>query len=282
MKNLKNKSQIFITIVFLGFVVWWASFQHVVTAQGKSVEWFGGTYGLMALLGALIGLSASRKWGGYKTTLGRSLLFFSLGLLAQEAGQLIYTYYAYGAKIQIPYPSWGDVAYFGSVLLYIYAAWLLAKIAGVKFSIKNTKYKFIAIIVPAALLITSYTVLLHNHQYDTSKPITVFLDFGYPMGQAIYIAIAITAYLISRKMLGGLMKAGILFIILALFIQYVSDSTFIYQSSRGTYLAGRYDDLFYLIAYFTMASAMIKFHSIYTGLRTRQTKIAKDTVSGVS
>jgi hypothetical protein len=222
----------------------------------------------MALVGAIIGFLAAKKWGGFKTVLGKALTFFSLGLLAQEAGQIIYTYYIYGAKIQIPYPSWGDAAYFGSVLLYITAAFFLSKAAGAKFSLKNTRYKAVAVIVPAALLATSYWVLLNNHQYDTSHPLTVFLDFGYPMGQAVYISIAITAYLLSRKLLGGVMRKGIVLVILALFVQYIADFMFIYQSSRGTWLTGRLDDLLYFIAYFVMATAMIQFYRIYKSLST--------------
>src|SRR6185503_10105356 len=167
MKLYKNKLQIFVTIAFLGFLAWWISFQSVVTQQGTSVKWFSGTDGLVALAGAIIGYTAARKWGGFKTVLGKSLMFFSIGLFAQEAGQLIYTYYVYGANIQIPYPSWGDVAYFGSTLSYIAGAYYLSKAAGVKFSLKSTKYKAIAFIVPVVLLAASYGILLHNHQYDT-------------------------------------------------------------------------------------------------------------------
>src|SRR5438105_2602672 len=128
---LKNKTQLLLTAVFLAYVIWWASFQSVVTDQGVSVQRFGATYGVVALLGAVFGFLAARKWGGFKTIMGRSLMLFSLSLLFQEAGQIIYTYYIYGAKIQIPYPSWGDLAYFGSVLIYIYATVLLAKAMGV-------------------------------------------------------------------------------------------------------------------------------------------------------
>lgn len=270
---MKNKAQILLTLIFAGFVAWWISFQHVVNNQGLAVQWFGGTYGVVALIGALIGFTAARKWGGFRTVLGRALIFFSLGLLAQEAGQLIYTYYIYGAKIQIPYPSWGDVAYFGSVLLYICAVYFLTKLTGVKFSLKRIRYKAIAVIVPVAMLVAAYGVLLHNHHYDTSHPLTVFLDFGYPMGQAIYMSMAITAYLLSRKLLGGVMRGGIVLIILALFIQYASDANFIYENSRGTYLAGKYADLLYLVAYFAMATAMLRFHSIYRQLNRGKTTV---------
>ncbi len=269
MSVTKNKLQILVTLIFLGFVTWWASFQHVVAKQGLAVQWYGGTYGVVALIGAVIGFSTAKKWGGHRTVLGKALMFFSLSLLAQEAGQLIYTYYIYGAKIQIPYPSWGDAAYFGSVLLYIWAAIFLAKAVGVKFSLKKRlSYKITAAVLPLILLVVSYAILLHHHQYNTSKPLTVFLDAGYPIGEALYISIATVAYLLSRKMLGGIMRSGILLIILALLIQYISDFNFVYQSSRGTYLSGKYADLLYLIAYFAMTSALIRFRTIYHRLRT--------------
>jgi hypothetical protein len=276
---MKNKLQILVTVIFLGFVVWWASFQHVVKDQGVSVQWFGATYGAIALIGSIIGFVAAHKWGGFKTVLGKALTFFSLGLLAQEAGQLIYAYYIYGAKIQIPFPSWGDAAYFGSVILYIIAAFYLAHASGVKFSLKSVKYKLIAVAVPIALLALSFFMFLYHHELDTSNPVAVFLTFGYPLGQALYISIAITAYLLSIKLLGGLMKWGILLVILALFIQYVADFTFIYLSNRGTWLTGEYNDLMYLVSYFALATAMIKFISIHKKLRSNL-QAASDTPVG--
>lgn len=269
MSLLKNKLQILVTIIFLGYLAWWASFQHVVNNQGLSVQWFGGTYGLVALIGAVIGFRTAHKWGGFKTVLGRALTLFSLGLLAQEAGQLIYTYYIYDSKIQIPYPSWGDAAYFGSVLLYIAAAASLAKIAGIKFSLRSDKYKAVAFVVPIVLLAVSFWVFLYHHEYNTSQPLTVFLDFGYPMGQAVYIALALTAFILSRKVLGGVMRSAITLTILALTIQYISDFVFVYQSSRGTYLAGKMADLLYLIAYFAMTTTIIRFSTTYANLKVK-------------
>lgn len=276
MNLIKNKVQILLTLVFLIYVGWWFSFQSVVEGQGLSVQRFGATYGVVALIGAVVGFTASRKWGGFKTVIGRALMFYALGLLAQEAGQIIYTYYIYGAKIQIPYPSWGDLAYFGSVLLYIYATVLLAKAVGVRFSLKKTSYKIVALVVFAVILTTSYWVFLHNHDYDWGKPLTAFLDFGYPMGQAIYISLAVTAYLLSRKMLGGVMRAGILIVILALTIQYIADFTFLYQSSRGTWLTGRWNDLTYLVAYFVMSTAMVKFLLTYRDLKSKTKPTSED------
>jgi hypothetical protein len=266
MNILKNKLQLLVTLLFVGFIGWWISFQHIVDKQGSSVNWFENTYGLVALIGSIIGFFAMKKWGGSKTVLGKSLMFFALGLFAQEAGQLVSSYYTQIAKEQLPYPSFGDVAYFGSVLLYICAAIFLTKMAGVKFSLRQRGYKVVAVAIPLILLVFSYAVLLHGHQYDTTKPLTVFLDAGYPIGQACYISIAIVAYLLSRKLMGGIMKAGFILVIVALLAQYVSDFTFIYESHRNAYVPGKFDDLLYLIAYYVMTLAMIKFLGIYKGL----------------
>jgi len=267
MNLLKNKLQVFVTLTFLGFVIWWLSFQHVVDKQGLSVQWFSGTYGILAFIGAIIGFCTAKKWGGFKTVLGKALMFFSLGLLAQEAGQLITAYYIYVSKIQIPYPSLGDIAYFASTLFYLSGAIFLTKAVGVKFSFRMARYKVIAPLVPVVLLSISYWLLLHHHQYNWHQPLTVFLDLGYPLGDACYISLAVVAYLLSRKMLGGIMRKGILVLIFALLLQYIADFTFLYQSNRGTYLSGKYDDLFYLIAYFVTTLAMVKFYSTYQSLR---------------
>lgn len=269
MKIQKNKLLISVSLIFLGFVVWWISFQAVVEAQGSSVNWFENTYGLIALVGAIVGFVAMKRWGGRKTVLGKALLFFSLGLLAQEAGQLISSYYTQIAKTDLPYPSLGDVAYFGSVLLYIAAALHLTKISGAKFAFRQTKYRIIAVLVPVVLLSISYVVLLKGYQLDTAHPLTVILDLGYPLGQAIYISIAIVAYLLSAKQLGGVMKAGILTVIFALCVQYLSDFRFIYQVHHDQYVPGRLADLLYLLSYFLMSVALIKFLSIHYGLSAK-------------
>jgi len=272
-KQLKDKLQIFITIVFAGFLIWWASFQHVVRDAGVSVQWFGGTYGVMALMGSIIGIIAARKWGGFRSTLGRALMFFSLALFAQEAGQLISTYYVYGQHLSaLPYPSWGDVAYFGSTLFYICGGVFMAKAVGVKFSLQSNKYKVVAFMVPAALLAASYWVFLNHHQYNWHSPITVFLDAGYPLGDAIYISMAIIAYLLSVRMLGGIMRTGILILMIALVAQYSADWTFLYQTSRNIAVVGQYFDLLYLMTYFIAATAMIKFLRTYKGLSAKTAK----------
>ena len=59
---------------------------------------------------------------------------------------------------------------------------------------------------------------------------------------------------------------------LGLCIQYASDFTFLYQSSRATFVAGNFDDLLYFTAYFVTATAMISFLKTYVSLQNKSGK----------
>ncbi len=115
--------------LFSGLSVWWLVLHFVMHDPSDfSKELFSGFYGVMALCGAFIGIRAAKAWGLQKSVMGRSLLFFAAGLFAQEVGQITYSLYTLLLNKEIPYPSIGDIGYFGSVLLYIYAVYLLGKV----------------------------------------------------------------------------------------------------------------------------------------------------------
>ncbi len=257
-------------LIFLGFTAWWAllHFGHQPNTN-HILDWFAGTYGVLALLGGIWGLSISSKWGGYKSVLGRAILMLSLGLLAQEFGQLAYAYYAIVKHIEVPYPSIGDIGFFGSVLFYIYATYLLAHASGAKMSLKSLGNKLIVLVVPAAILLTSYHLFLKGYEFDWSQPVATILDFGYPFGQAIYISTAILAYFLSRKLLGGIMRPKILLLLFALCTQYAADFNFLYQSSHGTWTTATYGDYLYAFSYLIMTLAILNLGRAYAQIRSQ-------------
>ena len=103
----------------------------------------------------------------------------------------------------------------------------------------------------------SYTLFLRSYEFDWSQPLKVFLDFGYPLGQACYVSVAILTLLLSRKILGGMMRGPILAILIALIVQYASDFNFLYQANQGTWFVGGYGDELYAISYFLMSIALM-------------------------
>jgi len=259
LERIRNDNLIKITcLIFLFFTSWWVILQFPTPFHQNLNKFFGGLYGMMALFGAYWGYSISKSWGGVRSLMGKTILMFSVGLLAQEFGQLVYFYYIFFHNIQAPYPSIGDLGYFGSIPLYIAGVLFLAKASGVKVSLQSLRHKLLAIIIPLAILFASYVIFLNGYKIDVSHPLTTILDFGYPLGEAIYISLALLTYLLSRKILGGVMKKRILFILFALFVQYLSDFTFLYQAQKETWVAGGANDFLYLTAYFIMTVALLE------------------------
>lgn len=255
--------------IFLVFSAWWVYLQFL-PKETDLHKIFGESYGILALVGATFGIIFSKRWGGLKTVLGKALIMFSIGLLAQEFGQIAYAYYIYYLHIDIPYPSIGDIGFFGTIPFYIYGAYLLAKASGVKISLGSFKNRLQAILIPIGMLFIGYFLFLRGYEFDFSNPVKIFLDFGYPLGQAVYISIGLLTYLLSRDILGGLMKNRILFFILAFGAQFLADYIFLYFQSQ--YYNGSFIDYMYLISYFLMTMALIHMESTFLKLKHEDSK----------
>lgn len=243
-------------LFFVIFSLWWV-YIFLGGIQGTyQNDLFGFVYGGFSVWGGIIGLFISTKWGGIKSLIGRAIISLSAGLLLQGFGQYSFWYLNSIAKIEVPYPAIPDIGFFGTIPFYIYAAYLLAKSSGAKISLKSYKNRLQAIVVPGAMLSVAYFLFLQGYEFDWDYPLNIFLDFGYPMGQAIYISIAILTYSLTRKMLGGIMRFPILFLIFAFLIQFLSDYT--YVLFKEEYFPGSFIDYLYLLAYFIMSLGLIQ------------------------
>jgi len=262
---LKNKFTQFSILLFLLLSVWWLYIFIWGIKETYINDAFGFVYGGFSLLGGITGLVVSGRWGGLKSTIGKPIICLSLGLLLQGFGQYSFWYLNSILKIEIPYPSIPDIGFFGTIPFYIYAAYLLAKSSGAKISLQSFHNRLQAILIPLIMLIVAYFLFLQGYEFDWNSPLTIFLDFGYPMGQAIYISIAILTYSLTRKMLGGVMKFPILFLILAFFVQFFSDYT--YVLFKEIYFPGSFIDYLYLLSYFIMALGLMQFKIVADKLK---------------
>ena len=247
-----------IFILFIAITGWYL-YIHSFDLSGteRLRQAWGSAYQIMALFGCLIGFAASKKWDGYKSLIGKAVMFFSIGLLLQSFGQSVDSYYNYFKNEAIPYPSLGDVGFMSSVIAYIAGAFLLLKATGFQVSAKSLRKRMTAIVIPLAVLVTSYLFFLHGYVFDWSNPIKVILDFAYPLGQATYISIVLIAYMTSFNYNLGAMKKPLLFLLIALAFQYFADFTFLYQANAGTWYVGGANDFLYFSSYFLMALALL-------------------------
>jgi hypothetical protein len=263
----RNPASEFAVFIFLALFGWWFTLHFLTPDAGPGSDAFllwGASYQVIAWYGAIIGFYIARRWGGIRSYVGRAITAFALGLLFQSFGQTAYTWYIYVLKIPIPYPSVGDIGFFGSIPFYFYGAYMLAKASGAKVSIRSWGSKISVFLIPIALLAFSYYIFLQGYEVDPTQPLKTVLDFGYPLGQALYVSMAIIAFVLSRNLLGGMMRWPVLLFIIALVAQYFCDSTFLYEAANGAYYPANINDLMYCISYTFMAVSIAYIGAMFT------------------
>jgi hypothetical protein len=270
LKELFNKDRraeiAFVLLIII--TIWWVLLNPFDESVFRDIKYiWGSSYQIIALWGAVSGFFVSTYWGGYRSVLGRSILAFSFGLLFQVFGQTVYSYYNLFAQIEAPYPSLGDVGFFGSIPLYIYGSLLLAKASGVSVTLKAFDKKIQAFFIPFLALALSYGVFLNDYEFDFTQPLKIFLDFGYPLGQAIYVSVAILTLSLSRNILGGMLKRPILLFLSALIFQYICDYNFLYEANRGIWFVGGYGDYLYAISYFLMTTSILYIGATFSKIK---------------
>ncbi len=268
--TFKNKFLYIPFFILVVLSIWWIYIYSLGTSSTEYIrQIWAAIYQVMAIYGGIVGLIISRRWGGYKSVIGKSIIFFSIGLFFQSFGQSVYSYFIFKG-IPTPYPSIGDIGFFGSVICYIIAVYYLAKISGLKYNFKSLGGKLITLLIPIGMLVFSYFFFLNGYEFDWSNKLKIFLDFGYPFGQALYVSLAIIALLMCQKSLGGIMKKPILFLVFALIFQYFSDFMFLCQANRGTWYVGGINDYMYFVSYFIMTLGLIYIGGIFTKIQNTQ------------
>ncbi len=246
--------------LYLFFILFWICEREL---KLWSSDIYTYVYFLLPLYGGYVGLQTAKLWGGSKSAVGKAILGFALGLLLQVFGQLCYAYYLLFVGKDVPYPSIGDLGFFGSIFCYIYAVYQLAQASGSRFSLKSISYKLISLFLPFVLLAISYVVFINGQVLDTTNLVKLILDLGYPLGQSVYISLALLALILSGKYLGGMLKLAVLIILFGLITQYIADFMFLYEASRGIWEAGQINDLVYLTAYFLTALGIAQFYKAF-------------------
>jgi hypothetical protein len=284
MPNAKN-SFAFLTYtfgfyVFLFFLYFWVLLAFIRPQLGSYLnvyDYYTYTYGLVALLVSIPGFYASCTYGFTRSILGKSLLLFSLALLFQFFGQLTFAYYSFYLGIDNPYPSLMEVFYFGSLPIYILAIWYLARSTGTLGSVRVFKRNWVpAILIPFIMVCLAYYLFIYGYDYSDTTPLIVFLDFGYPLLQAIQVSLAVVTYLVSAKILGGVLKKPILLTIAALVVQYIADVVYTVRTFNETWQSAGVSDLLYLISYFMMGFALYHYLVSYYKLKSTSLKTTNE------
>lgn len=262
MFNILKKSWLtyFIIVAYLAILVWYLSIRSSGSENNYLFNW---SYGLIALVSALYSWRiATKYWGGLKSTMGKLIILLGVGLFSQWIGLQIWTYYNVIAKVEVPYPSLADIGYFGLVPAYVFAALMLSKVTGVRFSLRSLRGKLIILAIPVASLAAAFFLFVRNVGFEDSTPLRIFFDLAYPIGEIIPAAIALVILLLTTNIMGGRMRPRVLMLILAFSVQFFTEYFFLYQSGQGTYINGGAADLLYATSYAVMGLSLVSLSKI--------------------
>ncbi|CAN5179861.1 hypothetical protein BH11PAT1_BH11PAT1_5480 [soil metagenome] len=257
----KNKLTYLLLGYYILLVIWWMKIFFTGEKETGENFFYGFAYAIIALIGGVNGLWISRRWGGFKSQIGKGISFLSLGLLGICFGQFVWSYYNFVLHVEVPYPSLADVGYFSIIPFYSLGMYYFAMASGAKSSLQKLQGKLITLLIPLVLLIITYLILLKNVTPDFSNPIKLFLDYGSPFGEAIAISIGILAFLLSRNTLGGSMRSRILFVIFALIFEFATGMTFLFQAGTGQYYNAGPVDLMWTTSFTIMSLGLIAFRN---------------------
>lgn len=256
--SIFNKKLFYILLIFYFILLgWWIRIYLSGLTDTSENYLFGFVYSFIALVGGIYGLRVSKRWGGYKSLVGRGIMFFSLGLIGEWFGQTTWSYYNIIARVEVPYPSIADIGYFSIIPFYALGMYSFLKAAGGRITLKTIKGKVLAFLLPLVMVGISYILFLKEVSIDFSQPLRTFLDLGYPLGEAITISIALLTYSLSKGVLGGIMKSRVLYLVFALFVQYITDYLFLHKAAAGTYYNAGPVDMMYATSFLIMAIGLI-------------------------
>lgn len=257
-RNTYSKNIVFVSVLYITFLGWWIYLHFFEQYENKNLlRIWSSLYPIITLYGGLMGLWIAKQWGGIKSVVGRAIGSFSIGLFLQLFGQISYSYYIYALNKDIIFPSVADIGFFGSIIFYIYGVLMLAKASNINFLAISFKKKTMLVVVPLVLILLSYNLFLKNYNFVNENLLNVFLNFGYPIFQIVYISLAVVTFSLSQYALGGKMRRPILIFIFALLLQYISDFAYLYQVTNSSWSAGNLDDLLYCSSYFIMSLGLI-------------------------
>lgn len=218
---------------------------------------------LLSITGAYISFKRMRDWGGYRSKVGKVLLFYGLGFLAWTIGTIIWAYYYFFLDNTMPYPSWADLAY-----VLINPCWIIGlSLFGYITALKNQQYqikqKLYFFFIPICMaLVTFYLIFILGHDSDISNEsgLKLFLDFYYTGGDIVQLVVLMLVSGTAFNYLGERLRLPFILIVSSLLVSYVGDSLYTYSTSVGTYLNGDITDFLFTLLLFLVSLGAYTLH----------------------
>ena len=227
---------------------------------GPRVSSFVGDVGavLAAWAAALACFAAARRGPsglGRAWTMSMRRAWWLLGLsaFAWGAGGAVWTWYQFGLAIEVPSPSWADVAYLSAVPLA--AAGVLAFPTAPVLAAARLRTLLDGLLIAACLLAVSWGTIGDVVYHATDFTVTErAVGLAYPLGDIVTGTIALAVLARSR----GRGVVPLTLIAMAVLALAVADSTFLYLTQRDLYGNGNVLDTGWVVGYLLLMLSALR------------------------
>ncbi len=263
------KKYIGIILLQLIVAVWWLYLQMIPTHTSAWNYWFNGAYGLVFLFGGLTGLSAIPRLGGLKSTVGKGLLYTSMGLLFYGIGQFFWLWYNLTGK-EVPYPSIADLFFVLLMPLLLLGVWHITLL----FTPRIKPLRIFEFILLTIIILTLTMIFVNRPDIGTDLDLlTNMLNIYYPFADAVIFSVSIVAL----RVVGGRFNVIVLFISAGALLHACADILFTHSTTVGTYWNGDLSDLLFSLGGFAVSIGIITLISLFS---TTGSNAAPATKSG--
>lgn len=257
MRLLSNTSSKILTLFYILLLLWWVFIFTRGISETTENYLYSFAYGFIPLIWGMLGLKNSFLWGGFRSLMGKTLIFFSLGLIVWSIGNMIWGYYNLVLKIPVPYPSIADFVFIFSFPLWAIGIFFLSKVTGAAFSLQKLKGRIFLFSIPVVAIIMSYYLLFvvaRGGIIDTQGgSLKLFLDVAFPVWDVIILTLALLVFGLSFNYLGGRFRWPIILLLLGFGMNYITDFSFSYTTTLGTFFVGSWVDLLFATSMFLIA-----------------------------
>jgi hypothetical protein len=263
---MKRKSYLLLVVIYIITIVYEYYLNVFVSSDDRSR--LGAItqvpLALIPITGSFIGISIAKKWGGFKSRLGKSLYFFSFGCLAWGLGVVGWLFYIYAlGRTEVPYPSPADFVYMIAQVTWYIACINMARVVGAQFGLKK-KFGWSKVVLGTAFSVTaSYLLLLTVARGGVLEAegfgLRTFFDFYYPIATMLSLTLITVIFLLSRRFLGGMYKKALIVLFAGFIFQYMGDFLYTLSTGDDSYYNGHWSDMLFTTAMMIITTGLVMF-----------------------
>ncbi|MCP8318019.1 MAG: hypothetical protein H3Z51_14360 [archaeon] len=221
-----------------------------------------GTVGITAIAFVSLNITIRTTRKTYSSPIWRIFIALTSAILLYFIGEVTWDAYSWIISVDVPYPSFADVAWLAGYFPQAYAYLILLRLSSISLSFRTKFIWFVASgLIFLALAYTLITPLLSLEEGVDA----LFFNLAYPIGDIFLFLLALTLIIFIRKTWLSLIWLPLA---ASSLIDFFADLSFSFVEARGAYFEGHPVDMLFTFSYVLFAYGVYKAGDCMITLKT--------------